>query len=193
MSNLVEWDWGVTPINVESMGRSANLATVQGFTYLSIKSNYSIVFNDDGAGEVADLVCINETKMPIEVDLYHCKYCSSDSGPGARVADTYEVSGQASRSVKWNNSGNALFERLLERYQDGLTKGFDRLLKGDNRELDLLRNKCRDKRVVLRFNIVQPAIARSKVSEEQLRVLGSSYAFIKATTGQELKVIVNKK
>jgi superfamily II DNA or RNA helicase len=193
VGSLIEWDWGTTPINVESMGRNANLATVQGFTYLTIKEKYSIVFNDDGAGEVADLVCINESKNTIEVDLYHCKYCSNNAGPGARVADTYEVSGQASRSVKWNNNGNALFERLLQRYQDGLADGFNRLLKGDNRELDLLRNKCRDKRVVLRFNIVQPAIARSKVSEEQLRVLGSSYAFIKATTGQELKVIVNKK
>jgi superfamily II DNA or RNA helicase len=193
MGSLIEWDWRTTPINVESMGRRANLATVQGFTYLTIKDKYSLIFNDDGAGEVADLVCINESKNVIEVDLYHCKYCSSDAVPGARVADTYEVSGQASRSVKWNNNGNALFERLLQRYQDGLVDGFNRLLKGDSRELDLLRNKCRDKRVVLRFNIVQPAIARSKVSEEQLRVLGSSYAFIKATTGQDLKVIVNKK
>lgn len=192
MSNLIGWDWGNTPINLESMGRFADLATVQGFTYSTIKGNYSIVFNDDGAGEVADLVCINESKNAIEVDLYHCKYCSSNAAPGARVADTYEVSGQASRSVKWNNNGNALFERLLQRYQDGLIDGFDRLLKGDSRELDLLRNKCRDKRVVLRFNIVQPAIAHSKVSDEQLRVLGSSYAFIKAATGQELKVIVNK-
>lgn len=193
VSNLVEWDWGTTPINVESMGRTADLATVQGFTYSKIKDKYSIVFNDDGAGEVADLVCISESKNAIEVDLYHCKYCSNNAGPGARVADTYEVSGQASRSVKWNNNGSALFERLLQRYQNGLVDGFNRLLKGNNLELDLLRNKCRDKRVVLRFNIVQPAIARSKVSEEQLRVLGSSYAFIKATTGQELKVIVNKK
>lgn len=193
VSNLIEWDWGTTPINVESMGRSGDLATVQGFTYSTIKDNYSIVFNDDGAGEIADLVCIQENKSEILVDLFHCKYCSSNAVPGARVADTYEVSGQASRSVKWNNNGNALFERLLQRYRDGLADGFDRLLKGDNRELDLLRNKCRDKRVVLRFNIVQPAIARSKVSEEQLRVLGSSYAFIKATTGQELKVIVSKK
>lgn len=193
MSNLIVWDWGITPINVESMGPSADLATVQGFTYSTIKSNYSIVFNDDGAGEVADLVCINETKNAIEVDLYHCKYCSGDAKPGARVADTYEVSGQASRSVKWNNNGEALFERLLQRYRDGLAIGFDRLLKGDSRELDLLRNKCRDKRVILRFNIVQPAIAYSKVSDEQLRVLGSSYAFIKASTGQELKVVVSKK
>lgn len=193
LSKLVEWDWGTTPINVESMGRVANLATVQGFTYSKIKDDYSIVFNDDGAGEVADLVCIKESQSTIEVDLYHCKYCSDGAAPGARVADTYEVSGQASRSVKWNNNGNSLFERLLQRYQDGLTNGFNRLLKGDNRDLDLLRNKCRDKRVVLRFNIVQPAIAGSKVSEEQLRVLGSSYAFIKATTGQELRVMVSKK
>lgn len=191
VSNLVKWDWGNTPINIESMGCKANLATVQGFTYSKIKDNYSIVFNDDGAGEIADLVCINESKNAIEVDLYHCKYCSNNAEPGARVADTYEVSGQASRSVKWNNNGNALFERLMQRYQDGLVNGFDRLLKGNNCELDLLRNKCRDKRVVLRFNIVQPAIANSKVSQAQLLVLGSSYAFIKATTGQELKVIIN--
>jgi len=192
MSKLIEWDWGTTPINLESMGRFADLATVQGFTYSTIKDKYSIVFNDDVAGEVADVVCINEGKNAIEVDLYHRKYCSSNAVPGAHVADTYELSGQASRSVKWNNNGNALFEILLQRYQDGLVDGFDRLLKGDSRELDLLRNKCRDKRVVLRFNIVQPAIAHSKISEKQLRVLGSSYAFIKAATGQELQVIVNK-
>lgn len=193
MSNLIGWDWGTTPINVESMGSDADVATVQGFTYSTIKTKYSIIFNDDGAGEVADLVCINESGSSIEVDLYHCKYCSRNAEPGARVADTYEVSGQASRSVKWNQNGAALFERLIQRYQDGLAVGFDRLLKGDSRELDLLRNKCRDKRVVIRFNIVQPAIAYSKVSDEQLRVLGSSYAFIKATTGQDLKVIVSKK
>lgn len=127
------------------------------------------------------------------MSLYHCKYCSSAVEPGGRVNDTYEVSGQASRFVKWNNNGNALFERLIERYRDGLTKGFNRLLKGGDQALDLLRSKCRDKRVIMNFTIVQPAIARSKVSSEQLRVLGSSYAFIKATTGRELKVIVSDK
>lgn len=193
ISNLIPWDWMSIPINIESMGAKADLLTVQGFTFSSVKKNYSIVFNDDGAGEIADLVCISENKDNIEVSLYHCKYCPSTDQPGGRVKDTYEVSGQASRSVKWNNNGHALFERLIERYQDGLAKGFNRLLKGEARELDLLRNKCRDKRVMMHFTIVQPAIAQSKISEEQLRVLGSSYAFIKAVTGQELKVIVSDK
>lgn len=167
------------PINIESMGANADLLTVQGFTFSSVKKNYSIVFNDDGAGEIADLVCISENKDNVEVSLYHCKYCPSTDQPGGRVKDTYEVSGQASRSVKWNNNGHALFERLIERYQDGLAKGFNRLLNGEARELDLLRNKCRDKRVMMHFTIVQPAIAKSKISGEQLRVLGSSYASLK--------------
>lgn len=193
LDNIVAWDWMSTQINKESMGAAADLLTVQGFTFSSVKNDYSIVFNDDGSGEIADLVCIRESKECIEVSLYHCKYCASSDQPGGRVKDTYEVSGQASRSVKWNNNASALFERLVNRYQDGLAAGFNRLLKGDAGDLDLLRNKCRDKRLIMKFTIVQPAIARSKVSEEQLRVLGSSYAFVKAVTGQELNVIVSDK
>lgn len=96
---LIEaWDWGTTQIHSESMRADRNPDTVQGFTYSRIEDDYTFIFNDDGAGEIADLVAIKESKDAIFVDLYHCKYCPQQDGearPGARVSDVYEVCGQA--------------------------------------------------------------------------------------------------
>jgi hypothetical protein len=76
-------------------------------------------------------VAIRENKDAIYVDLYRCKFCPMTDGvaaPGARVADVYEVCGQASRSVKWLYTGDKFFNRLMDRYQQ--LKDFDRILKG---------------------------------------------------------------
>lgn len=190
---LVEgWDWGDTPLNKESMGPERNLKSVQGFTYLKIEDRYQLIFNDDDAGEIADLVAVNETEDQIIVDFYHCKYCPSKSSPGGRVEDTYVISGQASRSVKWVNRGEELFEQLMYRYQVAIDKNFDRVLKGDISNVDLLRRKCRDKELVMGFYIVQPAIKESKISEDQLTVLGTSYTYVKGIAGKDIRVIVSK-
>ncbi|WP_176026253.1 DEAD/DEAH box helicase [Robbsia andropogonis] len=189
---LSSWDWGTTQINKESMGKDRDLDTVQGFTYSKIAAAYEIVFNDDGNGEIADLVAINERDDHIQIDFYHCKYCSKDAKPGARVDDTYVVSGQASRSVKWLHTGEAIFGRLLDRYSASLESAFDRLLKGRPEQLDLLRNKCRDVELRIGFFIVQPAISEARITEEMLTVLGASYIYLKNISSTELKVIVNK-
>lgn len=185
------WDWSGIDIHRESMKRERDLNTVQGFTFSKISEKYQIVFNDDGSGEVADLIGINERNGVVEVDLYHCKYCGADDKPGRRVTDTYEVSGQSSRSVKWLNSGEALFSRLLERYAASIEKGFDRLLKGNMEQIDLLRYKCRDLELKLGFYIVQPAISGKVISDDQLVVLGTSYAYIKSISGVDLRVIIS--
>lgn len=189
------WDWGDTKIQNESMGKDANLDTVQGFTYKQIEDKYEIIFNDDGAGEIADLIGVIEENGTIIVDFYHCKYCGSKDGvaiPGARVTDTYEVTGQTSRSVKWLHSGEALFSQMVSRYSKSIDKGFDRMLKGDISEVDLLRYKCRDNELSVGFFIVQPAISKAKISDEQLTVLGTSYTYIKGISGSDLKVIISK-
>lgn len=188
------WNWGNTKIQNESMGKDRDLDTVQGFTFKEIEENYQIIFNDDGAGEIADLIGINEDNGLITVDFYHCKYCSATDGvakPGARVNDTYEVSGQTSRSVKWLHSGDALFSRMVERYSKSIDNGFDRILKGDISEIDILRYKCRDSELAIGFFIVQPAISLAKISEDQLTVLGTSYTYIKAIAGTDVRVITN--
>lgn len=193
-SLLEPWDWGATKIHQESMRAERRKDSVQGFTFDKIASHYSIVFDDDGNGEIADLIAIRECGDAIHVDLYHCKFCPMTRGnaePGARVEDVYEVCGQASRSVKWLGSGDKLFNRLLDRYQKSLEKGFDRILKGAPEQLEILRNKCHDHELIFKFVIVQPAISAKKVSSEQLAVLGTSYSYIKSISGSDIKVIVS--
>lgn len=193
-SLLEPWDWGATKIHQESMRSERRMDSVQGFTFARVADNYSIVFNDDGKGEISDLVAIRESKDAIYVDLYHCKFCPMTDGlaaPGARVDDVYEVCGQVSRSVKWLCTGEEFFSRLLHRYQQSLPNGFDRILKGTPQELEILRNKCHDHELIFKFVIVQPAISAQKVSREQLAVLGTSYSYIKSISGSDIRVIVS--
>jgi superfamily II DNA or RNA helicase len=193
-SLLEPWDWGTTKIYQESMRAERRKDSVQGFTFDKIADDYSIVFNDDGKGEIADLVAIRENNDAVYVDLYHCKFCPKTDGvaaPGGRVADVYEVCGQASRSVKWLYTGDKFFNRLMDRYQQSLQKDFDRILKGTPQQLEVLRNKCHDHELIFSFVIVQPAISAKKVSKEQLAVLGTSYSYIKSISGSDIKVIVS--
>ncbi|WP_448144733.1 hypothetical protein [Pseudomonas silesiensis] len=114
--------------------------------------------------------------------------------PGLRkpqLAALYAALGQASRSVKWLHTEEKFFNRLLERYQLSLPKGFDRILKGEPMDLELLRNKCHDHEMIFRFVIVQPAISAAKVSADQLAVLGTSYSYIKSVSGSDVKVIAS--
>ncbi|MBF8668374.1 DEAD/DEAH box helicase family protein [Pseudomonas putida] len=195
--NLIEpWDWGATPIHTESMKAARNFDSVQGFTFNHIKDDYSLIFNDDDAGEIADLVAIRESKGAILIDLYHCKYCpkkkNQDAKPGARVEDVYEVCGQASRSVKWLYTHEKFFDRLMYRYQQSLPIGFDRILKGAPKDLELLRNKCHDHEMIFKFVIVQPAISAAKISDDQLSVLGTSYSYIKSVSAADVKVVTSR-
>lgn len=193
-SLLEPWNWGATKIHQESMRAEQRMDSVQGFTFDKIAEDYSIVFNDDGKGEIADLVAIRENQNAIYIDLYHCKFCPKTDGvakPGARIADVYEVCGQASRSVKWLYTGDKFFNRLMDRYQQSLLKDFDRILKGTPQQLEILRNKCHDHELIFKFVIVQPAISAKKVSKDQLAVLGTSYSYIKSISGSDLKVIVS--
>lgn len=194
-SLLEPWNWGTTKIHQESMRAEQRMDSVQGFTFNKIADDYSFVFNDDGTGEIADLVAIRENQDAIYIDLYHCKFCPKKDGeakPGARVADVYEVCGQASRSVKWLYTGNKFFNRLMDRYQQSLLTDFNRILKGTPQQLEILRNKCHDHELIFKFVIVQPAISASKVSAAQLSVLGASYSYIKSISGSDLKVIVSE-
>ena len=52
-----------------------------------------IVFNDDNAGESADIVAVFVDDGVIRFELIHCKYSKATSG--ARLSDLFEVCGQA--------------------------------------------------------------------------------------------------
>ncbi|MDO7312940.1 DEAD/DEAH box helicase family protein [Acinetobacter baumannii] len=200
INNTEDWDWHGIDISVESQTVLKLKHSVQYFTIQKIMNEYDLIFDDDDdAGEVADIVAIkniNDTKLII--DLFHCKYCpkSKRGGtpqPGARIDDVYQVVGQAEKSVKWFADKERLILRLMERERERLKQGkASRIDKGKFEDLINLAKIARYADFQLGIAIVQPAISKEKMSDDQLTVIGATAAYIEEISGVKLRVIINR-
>lgn len=199
INNTEDWDWHGIDISVESQTVLKLKHSVQYFTIQKIMNEYDLIFDDDDAGEVADIVAIkniNDTKLII--DLFHCKYCpkSKRGGtpqPGARIDDVYQVVGQAEKSVKWFADQERLILRLMERERERLKQGkASRIDKGKFEDLINLAKIARYADFQLGIAIVQPAISKEKMSDDQLTVIGATAAYIEEISGVKLRVIINR-
>lgn len=195
---LIAWDWSGVDITTESQGDGRTAGTVQHRLIASLQEDgcYEIIFDDDGAGEAADVVAIScrdvQGRNRIDIDLYHCKFSGAEKA-GGRVDDLYVVCGQAQRSVRWlmsHESRTALFTHLLEREAIRIAKRrptrFDR---GDSRTLARLRDRSRYEEVSIRVHIVQPGLSSAKASVAQLELLGVTERYLSDTYGVVLNVI----
>ena len=70
--NIIVWDWENTDINKESQGLSKETDSIQFRVIDTLKKRdkYDIIFDDDGPGEIADVVCISTNSSEIAIDLY---------------------------------------------------------------------------------------------------------------------------
>lgn len=187
-SDLISYNWG-SNLTKESMGKERNKNTVQHKTFTIIKDSYDIIINDDESGEAADLVCIKEYDDHILLSLYHCKFSATEK-PGARLQDLYEVCGQAQRSIRWKHTGmNFLFKHIKKREEKWRRYGYSRFLVGDMPKIQYIRELSRTKPLKFKVTIVQPGIKKETISDEMLRLLGSTKTFIKKTTMAELIVL----
>lgn len=183
------WDWSGVDIKKESMGKNRNTATVQWRAFQQIKGQYDVVINDDGSGEVADLVGLRVIDDQIHLGLVHCKY-SGEINPGARVSDLYEVCGQAQKSIRWKHAGiSRLYERLKDREQIWRTEGASRFLKGGLSDLANIKRRSRTAAITLQVYVVQPGLRKDAVSADMLRVLGSTELYLKNTAQADLIVV----
>jgi len=188
------WAWEGVDISTESQRVNKISNSIQFHTIKNIKNDYDLIFDDDGNGEIADIVAIkNLNDDELIIDFYHLKYCGKKDGkatPGARVDDIYQVSGQAMKSVKWINNNDKLFERLLKREKLRLGKNQQsRIDLGDIDLLQKLRKVSKLSKTRYGVYIVQPAISKIKVTRDMLSVIGATQCYIKDTTGAELEVI----
>lgn len=196
-NNIEDWDWTNVHIWVESQTENKLNNSIQYHTIQQILNSYDVIFDDDGSGEVADIVAIkNIDDKELTIDLFHCKYCSKKNGiatPGARIDDVYQVAGQAVKSVKWFGDKEKLILRLIMRERSRLSKGkASRIDKGRLEDLIHLAKVARYATFKLGIAIVQPAISKELMSKEQLSVLGSTAAYIDEVCGVKLRVIINK-
>lgn len=176
--DLVSFDWGGIDLNEESMDWPHKENSIQYYMWKKIEDDYEFIFDDDGSGEVADLIGVNQDEKAIYVNLYHLKYAAG--GKVSRlVSNFYEVCGQAQKSLKWKNDGMDIFRKLIGRTQS-TAKGENRILKGDVESLkQLSQDALFRKKVIVSLHIVQPGLSKADAPIDILELLGvvKNYAY----------------
>lgn len=187
-------DWTGIDLKKESQGPekatdSVQRRVIQWLTNPVVQPPYDVVFDDDDAGEAADVVALRVEGERLIIRLVHCKF-SKESKPGARVKDLYEVCGQAQRSVSWRGVVERLLEHL-ERREAKRKKGgqVSRFELGDAAALRALRRKAQDLGPAMEVVIVQPGLARHEASDDQLDLLAVTELYLRETFGVPLRVI----
>jgi hypothetical protein len=189
------WDWTGVDLSAESQGVLPVTDSIQYRVIQKLQQgDYDIIYDDDSAGEAADIVTLKLHPDRIVVELYHLKYASKGK-VGNAVKNLYEVCGQTQRSVHWKHRRpDALLLHLLRRKpktEKGVTR--DRLEKGTVKELETLRRLAkRQLPVEFSFIIVQPSIKQGDVGPELLKLLGVTQNFVHELAGVPLRVIGNK-
>ncbi|ODR93943.1 hypothetical protein AUC70_10065 [Methyloceanibacter stevinii] len=189
---LEPWDWSSVDITKESLWKdgarrldSIQWSVAQNF----INAGFSLVFDDDGPNEIADLICMKHDDGFIRLVLVHCKFSGSEI-PGARVADVVEVASQAVRSARWPGRFKELVRHLqLRERRHKPTPGRTSYLHGAPPQLVAFQRSSRFQEVRPAVLIVQPGLSKSKLTREQSVVLGAAAAYLKQTIGIELEVV----
>ncbi|GAA0947205.1 hypothetical protein GCM10009554_43860 [Kribbella koreensis] len=179
---LVRADWTDVDIRRESKpGRSGKRnvqeAMAEWHTDISTGNPYARVLNDDGAGEIADLIVINFPNSwldqngavtmplgdlpvdPVRVTLSHCKWAGDDK-PRRDLRDLDQLVGQAHRSVRWLANPPAFWETLASR-----STGRAKTLVGDVAEVrTVLRHLAANPpNTEFSIQIVQPGLDSAQV------------------------------
>lgn len=197
VDRLTAVDWTGVDIRKESQGESRLAGTIQHklIERLQSDANYDVIFDDDGAGEAADVVAIKVLtdggQSTINVHLYHCKYAGGN--PGGRVDDLYVVCGQAQRSTSWlanYERRTELFTHLLKR--DGLRTSQGRSTRfehGDSQKLTQIRDLSRRCEVKLHVFVVQPGLSIAAATRNQLTLLAVTERYLTDTYEIPLQVL----
>ena len=187
-------NWKDTDLKIESQGYEKNPRSIQRTVIedLLIKEQaFDVVFDDDGSGEIADVVAIRKHNRSLLVELFHCKY-SHESKPGNRVADLYEVCGQAQKSVRWREHPVRLLERMRKREYKRIEKGLPtRFEQGDLETLKDLISSSNELIPDYRIWIVQPGLSKEKIEPKQSDLLAATEGYLLETYGIPLRVIAN--
>ena len=177
-NELVTYDWKNVSLKDESMGWPHETNTIQYYFWQQINEKHEFIFDDDGSGEIADLIGINQDANTIFIDLYHIKFAQGNQ-VSKRIDNFYAVCGQAQKSLKWKNPEMNIFKRMLERVAK-TKKGENRILRGD---MDLLKQLFQEatvkKRIRINLHIVQPGLSKQDAPSDILHLLGvvKNYAY----------------
>lgn len=194
-SLIDNWDWDNVDLSKESQHIPKIQNSIQYKVIERLKTeDFDIIYDDDGSGEIADIITIKIEQDKIKINFYHLKYAKGGKITN-QISNFYEVCGQAQKSIRWKQkSGEEFISHLLRRE----TKKWDgyecsRLEKGTIQELNKLINIVKNKIPVEYVNyIIQPGVSSSNISEEILTLLGVTENYLMEFAQIPLKVVVNK-
>lgn len=191
------WNWQGVDLSVESQGVAPNIKT-NSIQYHVIQKlmagDYDIIYDDDNAGEIADVITLKQADNRIHIGLYHLKFAQGGEVTN-RIGNFYEVCGQAQKSANWKyKEAEELVDHMLRREtkREGDNE-CSRIQKGDKDTLVKLL-KLAKKKIPVSYSIyiVQPGASKAGVSNEILTLLGVTDSYLKDKTGIDLQVITNE-
>jgi len=190
---IVVWDWTNINIQKESQGIEKEKDTIQYCVIRNLQNkDYDILFDDDGSGEIADVVGIKDQGDQVLIELYHCKY-SKEKLPGSRIDDLYVVCGQAQKCIFWQEKTTEIFTHLLRRDHLRVKRGLStRFEKGDVNGLEVLRQKSYFYPSKINIYIVQPGVSKNAISRDILRLLSVTENYLMETYQLPFQAITSK-
>ncbi|SFD89897.1 Superfamily II DNA or RNA helicase [Pseudomonas citronellolis] len=189
---LESWDWDGIELNKESMHKVGNQKTIQFRTFEQINGEFDIIFNDDGHGEAADLVCLKDVDdNTIRLCLVHCKG-AHEARVSKDIRNFYIVCGQAQKSIAAKHAGlPALYHDLKRRQETWVREGHNRFLKGNIKDLSYFKEKSRRARLEFEMILVQPGGSVASITDDALRLLATTELYLLKTTQAKLRVVLS--
>lgn len=189
---LTAVDWAGIDITKESQGPTQDQATVQArvATWLTEADDWDVLIDDDGTGEIADLVALRRSNDELHITLAHCKY-SGGATPGARITDLYEVCGQAMRSASWRQRTDDLISRLLYRERRRRSRGVDGVLVGTAESLLTIEADRYRLRPVFRIVVAQPGLSIAKAGDRHLQLLAATQSHVAEVAGADTRFLLS--
>lgn len=190
------WDWEGISLSSESQRVAPKITDSIQYRVIEElkKGGFDIIYDDDGSGEIADVITLKLHEDRLCVGLYHLKYALGGV-VSQRIDNLYEVCGQAQKSVHWKHKeGTEFINHLLRR--ETKRRGVDscsRIELGEKDFLEKLLNIAKQQ-IPMEFEIyiVQPGLSKAEVSSEILTLLGVTENYIKEVAGIDLKVIASR-
>jgi superfamily II DNA or RNA helicase len=192
---VAAWDWTGVDIKKESQGEEKDPSSIQRRVIDRILAGdyggFDAVFDDDGAGEIADIVKLKQEGNRVGVDLFHCKYSAAEM-PGARIGDFYSVCGQAQKCVRWREDPRRLLKRLLHRESLRTKSGrASRFEAGDRGTIQRMLNASKELAFEYRIHIVQPGLSKANLTAAHMDVLGATETYLLETFSMPLRVVAS--
>jgi hypothetical protein len=183
--------WVGVDLHKESQGPEHDPTSIQHHVAAALmaEADWELVLDDDDSGEIADLVLMRREDERLVILFAHCKFSSGDA-PGARVADLYELCGQAQKSARWRHHNSLLFRHLARRERNRNRKhNRSGLIVGTGETLYDLEEVAPVLRPQIEVVIAQPGLSKARFSPAVAQLLASTDLYLRETASASFRVV----